>query len=105
MMTDTTETPGADYALAYCEARRGSEEQDRAATELRSRAGALIATYLERGRSEPLDLHLIQRDLALHIGHSTAFNRRRLKMLMRAFRVATLLLVVEVVALIVALLT
>jgi hypothetical protein len=31
----------------------------------------LIATYLEPGDRDPTDLHLIQRDLALHIGRST----------------------------------
>jgi hypothetical protein len=163
MATNTPETPGAGYALAYREACRGREDQQRAATELRGRAGALIAaaaittsffggqalvrheigaaawvaiacfvllcvtvllvlwprrdwtyslapdelitTYLERGDRKPIGLHVIQRDLALHIGHSTAFNRRQLQMLSIAFRAAALLLVTEVVAWVVALLT
>jgi hypothetical protein len=48
---------------------------------------------------------VIQRDLALHIGRSTAFNCRQLQMLTIAFRAAALLLVTEVVAWMVALLT
>jgi hypothetical protein len=34
---------GAGYALAYREARRGLEDQERSVVELRARAGALIA--------------------------------------------------------------
>jgi hypothetical protein len=33
----------AGYALAYREARRGLDDQERSAVELRARAGALIA--------------------------------------------------------------
>ena len=155
--------PEAGYALAYREARRGLEDQERAAAELRGRAGALvaaaalttsffggqalarheigapawvaiacfvllgfavlfvlwprrdwafspapaklIATYLEPEDRDPTDFHLIQRDLALHIGHSTASNRPQLAMLTTAFRTAALLLVAEAVAWVVALVT
>jgi hypothetical protein len=37
------ESSGDGYALAYREARRGLEDQERSVVELRSRAGALIA--------------------------------------------------------------
>lgn len=62
-----------------------------------------IATYVEPTDGEPLDLHLIERDLALHIGISTVFNRDQLNALATIFRVAVLLLVVEVLAWVVAL--
>lgn len=155
------ETPGAGYALAYREARRGLEDQERSVVELRTRSGALIAaaaittsffggqtltrhdvgvagwvaigcfvllglavlvmlwpwrdwtfslepedfiaTYLEPTDGEPLELHLIERDVALHMGISTVFNRDQLNALVTIFRVAALLLVVEVLAWVVAL--
>jgi hypothetical protein len=52
---------------------------------------------------EPLALHLIERDLALHMGRSAELNRRQLRTLMTVFRVGALLLVVEVLAWVVAL--
>jgi hypothetical protein len=61
-----------------------------------------IATYLEPTYGEALEPHLIERDLALHIGRSTEQNRRQLRTLTVAFRVGALLLVAEVLAWIVA---
>jgi hypothetical protein len=162
MTPEAQEMPAAGYALAYREARRGLEDQERTAVELRGRAGALIAaaalttsffggqtlarhaidtpawvaigcfvllafavlfvlwprrdwaftpapakliaTYLEPGERDPTELHVIQRDLALHIGGSITSNRRRLRMLTAAFRAAALMLVAEIVAWMVALL-
>jgi hypothetical protein len=50
-----------------------------------------IATYLEPAEGEPLALHLIERDLALHMGRSAELNRRQLRMLMGVFRVGAVL--------------
>jgi len=152
---------GAGYALAYREARRGLEDQERSVVELRARAGSLfaaaaiatsffgaqtlarhdldaagwvavgcfvllsfavlvmlwprrdwsfslepeefIATYLEPADGEGLEPHLIERDLALHIGSSTEFNREQLNTLVTIFRFGALLLVVEVLAWVLAL--
>jgi hypothetical protein len=44
-----------------------------------------IATYLEPAEGEPLALHLIERDLALHMGRSAELNRRQLRTLMGSF--------------------
>src|ERR1700728_4967883 len=126
MNTSSHEASGAGYALAYREARRGLEDQERSVVELRARAATLfaaaaittsffgaqtlarrdlgaagwlaigcfvllsfavlmmlwprrdwsfslepedfIATYLEPADGEGLEPHLIERDLALHIG-------------------------------------
>ncbi len=161
MGTTSVETVGAGYALAYREARRGLEDQERSVAELRARAGALIAaaaittsffggqilvrrdtgiagwvaigcfvllgfavlmvlwprrdwafslapdefiaTYLEPIDSEPIELHLIERDLALHVGQSVDRNRRQLRISTTAFRLGALLLVCEVLAWVVAL--
>jgi hypothetical protein len=46
---------------------------------------------------------LIERDLALHMGRSTKFNREQLNTLVTVFRFGALLLVVEVLAWVVAL--
>ncbi|HXD54331.1 MAG TPA: hypothetical protein VN618_06230 [Solirubrobacteraceae bacterium] len=62
-----------------------------------------IATYLEPAEGEPLALHLIERDLALHMGRSAELNRRQLGTLMGVFRAGALLLVVEVLAWVAAL--
>ncbi len=62
-----------------------------------------IATYLEPAEGEPLALHLIERDLALHMGRSAELNRRQLRTLMGVFRIGAVLLVVEVLAWVVAL--
>lgn len=62
-----------------------------------------IATYLEPVDGDPLDFHLIERDLALHMGRSADLNRRQLRTLMTSFRVGALLLVIEVLAWVVAL--
>jgi len=144
------------YRLAFEEARRALEDQERAVSELRSRAGSLIAgaaittsffggqalnrdainatgwiaigcfvllgltvlfivwprrdwefalspqkflqTYLEPQDAEPLALHLIHRDLALHIGSSASSNRSKLRHVMIAFRAGAVLLTAEVVA-------
>jgi hypothetical protein len=163
MAINAPERPAAGYALVYREACIGRDNQQRAGTELRGRAGALtaaaaittsffggqvlvgheigaaawvaiacfvllcmtvllvlwprrdwtyslapdelITTYIERGGRKPIGLHVMQRDLALHIGRSTEFNRRQLQVLTVAFRAAALLLVTEVMAWVVALLT
>ncbi len=162
MSTRSTGTSRDGYTLAYREARRGLEDQERSVVELRTRTGALIAaaavttsffggqllqqrgigaaawvaigcfallafvvlivlwprrdwefmlapdqfvaTYLEPVEGDPLPLHLIERDLALHIGRSTESNRRQLGTLTTAFRLGAVLLVIEVVAWVVALL-
>lgn len=57
-----------------------------------------IATYLEPADGEPLALHLIERDLALHMGRGTELNRRQLKTLTMIIRTGALLLVIEVLA-------
>jgi hypothetical protein len=44
-----------------------------------------IATYLEPAEGDPLALHLIERDLALHMGRSADLNRRQLRTLMGSF--------------------
>ena len=62
-----------------------------------------ISTYLEPVDDEPLALHLIERDLALHMGRSAELNRRQLRTLMAVFRVGAILLVIEVLAWVVAL--
>jgi hypothetical protein len=62
-----------------------------------------IATYLEPAEGKPLALHLIERDLALHMGRSAELNRRQLRTLMGVFRVGVVLLLVEVLAWVVAL--
>lgn len=62
-----------------------------------------IATYLEPSDEEPLALHLIERDLALHMGRSAELNRRQFKTLIAVFRIAALLLVIEVLAWVIAL--
>ncbi len=161
MSTRSTKTQEAGYALAYREARRGLEDQERSVVELRARSGALIAaaaiatsflggqtfvrhgvsatgwiaigcfvllgfavllilwprrgwefssapeefiaTYLEPTDGEPLEIHLIERDLALHMGRSTELNRRHMKTLTTAFRFGALLLLAEVLAWLVAL--
>jgi hypothetical protein len=159
--TSPATAPEAGYALAYGEAQRGLEDQERTVVELRARAGALIAaaaittsffggqtlvrhdigafgwaaigcfvllgfavllilwprrdwefslapsefiaTYLEPTEGDPLEFHLIQRDLALHMGRSAELNRRQLRTLMTTFRLGALLLVAEVLAWVVAL--
>jgi hypothetical protein len=62
-----------------------------------------IATYLEPPEGKPLALHLIERDLALHMGRSAELNRRQLRTLMGVFRFGAVLLMVEVLAWVVAL--
>jgi hypothetical protein len=161
MSANPHEAIGAGYSVAYREARRGLEDQERSVVELRTRAGALvaaaaittsffggqtlpgrsigaadwvaigsfmslgfavllilwprrdlafalapdefIATYLEPADGEPLQLHLIERDLALHMGSSTDLNRRQLRRLTTVFRLGAILLVLEVLAWVVAL--
>lgn len=161
MVTTLVDASIEGYSLAYREARRGLEDQERSVVELRARAGALIAaaaittsffgsqtlvrhdigaaawvaigcfvllgftvllvlwprrdwefslapdqfiaTYLEPVDDEPLALHLIERDLALHMGRSAELNRRQLGTLMTVFRAGAILLVVEVLAWVVAL--
>jgi hypothetical protein len=57
-----------------------------------------IATYLEPVDGAPLEIDLIERDLALHMGRSAELNRRQLSKLMSAFRVGAVLLMAEVLA-------
>lgn len=71
--------------------------------ELSLAPGQIISTYLEPEEDEPLALHLIQRDLVLHLDESAASNRRRLHVLTLVLRAGALLLVTEVLAWIVAL--
>lgn len=161
MNTSSPEVAGAGYALAYREARRELEDQERFVVELRARAGALIAaaaiatsffggqalakhgvgaagwvaiscfvllgfavlvmlwprrdwalslgpedfiaTYLEPVDGEPMELHLVERDLALHMDRSIELNREQLYALVTIFRFGALLLVIEVLAWVVAL--
>ena len=56
----------------------------------------LIETYIEH--PEPLPLPLIHRDLALHMDRSYFHNRGELLLLVRYFRVASVMLTLEVVA-------
>jgi hypothetical protein len=56
----------------------------------------LIATYVET--DDPLPLHRIHRDLALHMEDSYDENEQRLEVLLLAFRGASLFLAAEVVA-------
>jgi hypothetical protein len=62
-----------------------------------------IATYLEPVDGEPLEIHLIQRDIALHMGRSAELNRRQLRTLTIAFRLGALMLMAEVLAWVVTL--
>jgi hypothetical protein len=161
MNTSSHEASGAGYALAYREARRGLEDQERSVVELRARAGSLFAaaaiatsffgsqtltrhdagvagwvaigcfvllslavlvmlwprrdwsfslapaefigTYLERADGEAVELHLIERDLALHMGRSIRFNSAQLNRLAGVFRCGAVLLLIEVLAWVVAL--
>jgi hypothetical protein len=149
------------HELAYQEARRGLDDQERVVSEMRARAGALIAaaaittsffgaqaigdvgvsaaawlailcfigvgfcvlavlwprrdwefdlnpqrfiaTYLEPEEREPLELWLIHRDLALHMGASADKNRRQLRVLMIAFRAGAILIILEVIGWVAAL--
>ena len=56
----------------------------------------MIANYIEH--PEPLALAEIHRDLALHMDHSYLRNRGQLLRLVWLFRVASILLIVEVIA-------
>ncbi|HST40933.1 MAG TPA: hypothetical protein VLK58_15560 [Conexibacter sp.] len=159
MLSASNQSDG--YRLAFDEARRALEDQERAVAELRTRAGALIAaaaittsffgsqmttvegfgapawlaiasfvalgftvlailwprhdwefsmsasdvisTYLEPAEAPPMALHMIHRDLALHMDRSGRQNRQQLRRLMIVFRVGAVLLIIEVVAWVVAL--
>jgi hypothetical protein len=73
MSTSSTGSPQAGYALAYGEAQRGLEDQERTCRrdwEFSLAPSEFIATYLEPVDGDPLEIHLIQRDLALHMGRS-----------------------------------
>lgn len=61
-----------------------------------------IATYVEPSDTEPSALPAIHRDLAIHMADSLRGNRRQVRWL-RAFRLAAVLLIVEVLAWVVAL--
>jgi hypothetical protein len=57
----------------------------------------VIATYIERDDGIDVPLHAIHRDLALHMENSYSSNeRRRLRPLRWAFRIAVIALVAEV---------
>ena len=145
------------YELAYAEARRALEAQERALPAFRTRAGILlsaaavvtsflggqaiaasgfttfswlaiaafamlgcaslavlwpdddwqfeaipnrvIATYVERSDGVEVPLHVIHRELALHMENSYSANERvRLRPLRWAFRIAVVALVAEVAA-------
>ncbi len=62
-----------------------------------------IAAYVEPPDGVPLAPHLIERDLALHIGRSAEQNRRQLRTLVSVFRLGAALLVVEILAWVAAL--
>jgi hypothetical protein len=62
-----------------------------------------IGTYLERADGEAVELHLIERDLALHMGRSIRFNSAQLNRLAGVFRCGAVLLLIEVLAWVVAL--
>lgn len=64
-----------------------------------------INIYVEPADTEPLVLPSIHRDLALHMGNSAALNRKQLRWLTGAFRVGAVLLVAEVIAWVVALIS
>jgi hypothetical protein len=67
-----------------------------------ARPGSIVGFYLE---SEPRwSVPAIHRELALHMDRAYEENRRRLKALIWAFRVTSVLLVLEVVAWVVNLL-
>jgi hypothetical protein len=144
----------AAYELAYDEAKRALEEQERAVSDLRSRGGQLIAAaaittsffgghaisshvhatgwlaiacfvglsvavlailwprhdwefasapekliaiYIEPEDEPPVELAMIHRDLALHMGASIRRNRGQLRWLLVAFRLGAVLLAAEVV--------
>jgi hypothetical protein len=161
MGMSSADAAGDGYALAYREARVGLEDQERLVTDLRARAGTLIAaaaittsffagqalvpreisvaawvaigcftslgfvvlsvlwprrdwefspspdqliaTYIEPVDADPLEPSRIQRDLAVHMGHSAELNGHQLRSLTTRVRIAVLLLVVEVLAWLVAL--
>jgi hypothetical protein len=62
-----------------------------------------IGTYLERADGEAMELHLVERDLALHMGRSIRFNSAQLNRLAGVFRCGAVLLLIEVLAWVVAL--
>lgn len=88
------------YELAYVEAKRAFEDQERTVVELRSRAGTLIAaaaitTSFFGGQA--LSGHELDA-AALHMGHSAQLNRDQLRRLTTAFRIGAVLLLAEVIA-------
>ena len=62
-----------------------------------------IATYLEPTGTAPLELHQIQRDLAIHLGENARHHRRQLRTSTWLIRAGALLLVVQTAAWVVAL--
>jgi len=62
-----------------------------------------IKIYVEPNTEEPLELPLVHRDLALHMGRSADLNRRQLRWVTGAFRIGAILLVAEVITWIIAL--
>jgi hypothetical protein len=80
-----------EYELAFEEAGRAPDAQERTVNELRARAGVLIAAATR-----------IHRDLALHRSASYERNGAHLRVLVRAFQLGLVLLVVEVAAWLIA---
>jgi hypothetical protein len=66
-------------------------------------AQSFIQTYLEPSDAKPLELPAIHRDLALHMEAAWTANRGQLRWLQAAFRLATMVLVIEVILWIIAL--
>jgi hypothetical protein len=119
-----TESAAGAYELAYDEARRALEDQERVVNELRSRAGVLIAaaaitTSFFGGRTLAVDevgvaswaaivfFALLGATVLVVLWprHDRVFkaNRRQLRSLLAVFRGGAILLVLEVVAWVVAL--
>ncbi len=63
----------------------------------------LIFAYLEPPGTEPLSLHLMQRDLALRLDGNAAVNRHRLRLSTLLVRVGAICLIAEAMAWVVAL--
>jgi hypothetical protein len=118
------------YELAFEEAGRALDAQERAVNELRSRAGVLMAaaaitTSFFGSRAvtgdalsigvwiavaafvvvepEPVEFRLLQRDLALHRSAAYDANAEQLGRLFLVFRIGLVVLVAEVAAWVVAL--
>ncbi len=94
-------------ALKLREQKLGDDQLESAVTRAASRrdwefvlspAQFIDTYYIEPAGAEALDLPVIHRDLALHMGQSAELNRTQLRFLTGAFRAGAILLVAEVVA-------